>query len=202
MQYTHIFPTSIGSDYRPDLAELALPIAKDYLKQYGRSHMSDNHVTTYYNDPICHEVFAKDERLKPIYDYVIQQSKIYLIAQNLDISKYNLKTPPWTFFASVGKGSEHPAHTHPESLFSCILYLSTTDNCPPIVFNDPRQYYKYTVYHNLMGRPNNSYTLFQEYSIIPKTGMFLIWPAWLEHQVPMSMTDDERITMVFNINKV
>lgn len=202
MQFTHLFPTSIGSDYRPDLAEQVLPIAKQYLKEYGSPHRGSNHITTYYSDTECHTVFRDDNRLKPIYDYVINQSKVYMEAQNLDSTAYKLKDPPWTFFANVGRGSQHEAHTHPECLLSCILYLSTTDNCPPIIFNDPRQYHKYIYYHNRMGQPNNTYTLLSEFVIQPKTGMFLIWPAWLEHQVPVSETDDERITMVFNINKV
>jgi hypothetical protein len=201
MNFANIFPTAVGYEYNQNLAESILPIAKDYLKLYGTTHEGCNHITTYFNNEECKSVFENDVRLKPVYDFVSSKSIEYLKAQNIDVTQYKLKSPPWTFFASVGKNSQHQPHTHPNSLLSCILYLSTTENCPPIIFNDPRPYYKYVYYHNLMGFDSNSYTLYPEYVVQPKTGMFLIWPAWLEHQVPLSQTDDERITMVFNIDR-
>lgn len=203
MNFANIFPTAIGYEYNESLAQSILPIAKDYLKLYGTPHRGDNHITTYSysNNQGYNTVFANDDRLKPVYDFVLSKCIEYLKSQNIDTTHYKLKSPPWTFFASVGKNSQHEAHAHPDSLLSCILYLSTTDKCPPIIFTDPRPYYKYVYYHTLMGRDSNSYTLYPEYVVQPKTGMFLIWPAWLEHQVPLSQTDDERITMVFNIEK-
>ena len=35
--------------------------------------------------------------------------------------------------------------------------------------------------------------------IVPQEGMLLFFPTWLEHDVEPSKTDDERISIAFNV---
>jgi uncharacterized protein (TIGR02466 family) len=34
----------------------------------------------------------------------------------------------------------------------------------------------------------------------PEVGELLLWESWLRHEVPMNMSDDERISVSFNYN--
>jgi uncharacterized protein (TIGR02466 family) len=34
----------------------------------------------------------------------------------------------------------------------------------------------------------------------PEVGEVLLWESWLRHEVPMNMSDDERISVSFNYN--
>ena len=34
----------------------------------------------------------------------------------------------------------------------------------------------------------------------PEAGEVLLWESWLRHEVPMNMSDDERISISFNYN--
>jgi hypothetical protein len=45
------------------------------------------------------------------------------------------------------------------------------------------------------------YKLLPEYVINPTEGMILMWPSWLEHQVPVSKCSEERIAVAFNVNR-
>jgi hypothetical protein len=80
-----------------------------------------------------------------------------------------------------------------------IAFLSINCIEPKIIFNYPRDHYKYIQYPVKFGNPREKYKLLPEYVINPSEGMIMLWPSWLEHQVPVSMCSDERIAIAFNV---
>ena len=94
------------------------------------------------------------------------------------------------------KNSFHYKHPHPFSLFAAVYYVKVPLNSGNIILHNPQ--INYTVF---MG-PHmiESYNTFNSatYSIHPKEGQLLIFPAWLEHEVLPSDTDEERISISFN----
>lgn len=198
MQYTKVFPTLIAHDINLDFSKNLLPVANYYLEKYGKSHRGESHITTYHSNE-CADAMAKDTRLHKFFDYVIMQSRDYMDIMNVDSSEYKFNYP-FSFFAKVGKDSSHDNHTHPDSILSGVFYLSCSENTSPIIFNDPRAYYKYINYKPIFGR-NDGYYLYPEYVVQPQPGMLLLFPSWLEHEVPKQTSDDDRITLVFNLDK-
>jgi hypothetical protein len=198
MQYTEIFPTLVAHDTNLEFSNLLLPVANDYLSTYGKPHRGSNHITTYH-DSDCAAIMAQDKRLHNFFDYAISKSREYLDIMNVDSSSYRFNYPS-SFFAKVGKDALHETHTHPNSIISGVFYLTCSDDVSPIIFTDPRSYYKYIHYEQIFGR-KNGYYLYPEYVVKPKPGMLLLFPSWLEHEVPKQTCDDERITLVFNLDK-
>ena len=203
--YHHIFPTCIASDIRTDLADELYPIANEYLEKYGSAHsygpnQNAGHWTTYYTQESA-EKMVLDARLKKFYEYYISEARTFLDAMNTSSSKYRFNFP-FSFFAKLSAGSKHELHSHPGSVISGVFYIRAAESSPPIVFKDPRPYYKFMYYDTIFndGRDPKSYSLFPEYVVKPKTGMLLLFPSWLEHEVLQSTSDEERITMVFNLD--
>jgi len=87
------------------------------------------------------------------------------------------------WFNVYRKGGFMRPHDHYEAYYGSSLYLSTTQETSPIVFSHPAQV-KFNTVH-------------MEY---PQPGELLIWPGWMFHEVPVNMTDDNRILLSAKID--
>ncbi len=198
MSYHYIFPTLICKEIQKDLASQLLPVAEEYLQNYGEQFMGyKNHVSTYRNVDATIKL-NNDPRIKPLYDYIVKQARAMLEYQNVDHSEYRFTS---SFLVNkVGKDSTHLLHSHPGSIISGCFYLKTSKDSPPLIFKDPRDYYKYIYYRPVFGN-NTPYSLFPEHSVVVEDGLIMLWPSWLEHEVPLSVSDEDRITIAFNLDK-
>ena len=94
------------------------------------------------------------------------------------------------------KNSFHHKHPHLLSLFTSVYYVKVPENSGNIILHNPQ--INYTMY--MSPHMIESYNTFNSttYSIHPKEGQLLIFPAWLEHEVLPSNTEEERISISFN----
>jgi uncharacterized protein (TIGR02466 family) len=185
IEFLPIFPTVIG--YKQDIAftDKALLNAKEILNDKNNLTNAWNYKNTYGNLTI-----AQDKSIEYISQYIIQFAKEYLQNTMVLIEKLNLDVE--LFFSEMNSGDHHGTHAHPNCLLSGICYLATTDSSSDIIFRDPRNHYDY-VYLETVNNIDVS-----TYSITPRAGLILIWPAWVKHEVPVNKTNG-RITAVFNI---
>lgn len=92
-------------------------------------------------------------------------------------------------------GSYNRKHTHFNSMLSGVYYPSVPENSGEIVFTDPRiQAYVITL-------PVTRKTGFTSRRIrrTPSEGEFILFPSWLEHSVEMNKSDEERVSVAFNV---
>lgn len=196
--YNYLFPTCIFSDIQKDLATELLPVANQYLSEYGEPlHHYKNHISTYRNNAATIKLNT-DPRMDKFYNYISSEARKLLEFQNIDSSEFRF-TPSY-LINKVGKDSTHLQHSHPGSIISGCFYLKTSSDSPPLVFKDPRDYYKYINYKQMFGR-TGAYTLLPEHAIGVVDGLIMLWPSWLEHEVPLSSSDGERITIAFNLDR-
>jgi uncharacterized protein (TIGR02466 family) len=101
------------------------------------------------------------------------------------------------------KGDYHDTHNHPHSYLSGTYYLKVPGilkNLPNrsdvrpnhITFYDPRPGVN-------MNSINKDPYIDPEYTIYPKVGDLLMWPAFLNHFVHPNLNDKTRISLSFNI---
>jgi uncharacterized protein (TIGR02466 family) len=196
MHYIDMFPTPVYASVELDLRNKILPVAEDYIKRHGKPYREQSsYISTYSVDSARIEQNS-DARLDPLTDYIKSASKKYFEDISIvppDVSLYYL-------FNKIKLGGEHALHAHPQSILSGVFYLKIPKKSPPIIFNDPRDHYKYIQYPTKFGNPRDMYKLLSEYVINPTEGMILLWPSWLEHQVPPSSCLEERIAIAFNVN--
>jgi uncharacterized protein (TIGR02466 family) len=101
------------------------------------------------------------------------------------------------------RGDYHGLHNHPHCYLSGTYYVdvpnqeasnSNRKDLAPgeISFYDPRAQANMTAV-------KNDPQIEAEYSILPKSGSLLVWPAWLHHFVHPNFSDEPRISVSFNV---
>ena len=92
-------------------------------------------------------------------------------------------------------GGVHTSHIHPNSIISGTTYVSMPTGVSSIKFEDPRL-------PMMMAAPKRKPKIRNELRnfiyISPEVGDVLLWESWLRHEVPMNMSEEERISISFN----
>lgn len=89
----------------------------------------------------------------------------------------------------------HTSHIHPHSVISGTTYVKMPTGTSAIKFEDPRL-------AMMMAAPMRKEQARNEMKqfiyLKPKAGEVLLWESWLRHEVPMNMSEDDRISVSFN----
>ena len=86
-------------------------------------------------------------------------------------------------------------HTHPNNYLSGVFYVRMPEGAGAIAFKDPRPQTRVLRPRSLRDNPLNSL----EFECAATTGTLLLFPAWLEHGIRPSRTEDERISIAWNL---
>jgi len=93
------------------------------------------------------------------------------------------------------EGGIHTSHIHPHSVISGTTYMAMPDGASAIKFEDPRL-------AMMMAAPTRVKDARDELRTFvyakPAVGDVLLWESWLRHEVPMNMSEEERISVSFN----
>ncbi len=93
------------------------------------------------------------------------------------------------------EGGTHGSHIHPHSVISGTTYVSMPDGASALKLEDPRL-------PMMMAAPTRRKGCREELKSFiyeaPAVGDVLLWESWLRHEVPMNMSEDERISVSFN----
>ncbi|WP_226624900.1 2OG-Fe(II) oxygenase family protein [Alloyangia pacifica] len=93
------------------------------------------------------------------------------------------------------EGGTHSSHIHPHSVISGTTYVSMPEGASALKLEDPRL-------PMMMAAPTRRKGCREELKAFvyetPAVGDVLLWESWLRHEVPMNMSDDERISVSFN----
>ena len=93
------------------------------------------------------------------------------------------------------EGGTHSGHIHPHSVISGTTYIAMPVGASAIRFEDPRL-------PQMMAAPprrkdaRNGLKLFVY--VAPKLGDVILWESWLRHEVPVNMSEEDRISVSFN----
>jgi len=91
------------------------------------------------------------------------------------------------------KGTFFRSHAHPNNVFGGVFYPNEGEDFPPITFERPfRNDFAPTV------AKSNTYN--GGISKFPcKKDCLIVFPAWLEHNIPVNPSDEDRYSISFNI---
>jgi len=92
-------------------------------------------------------------------------------------------------------GAAHRSHSHPNNYLSGVYYLRVPASADTINFHDPR------VQAAIIRPPVTALTAANTDQVVVRveSGSLLLFPAWLEHSVDANGSDDERISISFNM---
>lgn len=93
------------------------------------------------------------------------------------------------------EGGIHTAHIHPHSVISGTTYVAMPEGTSAIKFEDPRL----AMMMAAPGRLADARDELRSFVYVkPQVGDVLLWESWLRHEVPMNMTEEDRISVSFN----
>ena len=93
------------------------------------------------------------------------------------------------------EGGTHSSHIHPHSVISGTTYVTMPEGAGALKLEDPRLPMMMTA---PVLRKNAPREMQRFVYVAPKVGDVLLWESWLRHEVPMNMSEEERISVSFN----
>ena len=125
-------------------------------------------------------------------DKVLELGKVYL-----DNLKYEYEemyiTGMWSNILKPGE--THSPHTHSNNLLSGVFYLQSNDNSPAITFIDPRPQASVLQPQQTEYTKDNGTLYFYP----AKVNRMVLFPSWLQHYVPKNNSNENRISIAFNV---
>ena len=110
--------------------------------------------------------------------------------RNLDISNY------WININK--KNHSNKMHVHSSSILSGTYYAATPPQCGGIIFhNRPETSYILGILKQ-MGAVDTRFTVTDQ-TFVPKAGAVLVFPGWLPHSVVENRSEEDRISIAFNL---
>ncbi len=93
------------------------------------------------------------------------------------------------------EGGIHTGHLHPHSVISGTTYVALPEGTNAIKFEDPRLPMMMAAPARQKDAPDELKAFFYA---APEVGDVLLWESWLRHEVPMNISEDDRISISFN----
>ena len=98
-----------------------------------------------------------------------------------------------------GKGHFNKLHDHPGSHFAGVLWIKSLQNSGKLDFENP---FGFSRFHEMKGYTEefkSSFNCHPAYYLSPKSGKMIIFPSSLNHSVGFNESDEDRISVSFNI---
>jgi len=93
------------------------------------------------------------------------------------------------------EGGTHSSHIHPHSVISGTTYVAMPEGASALKLEDPRS-------SRMMAAPPRRKDARRDLQpfvyVAPEVGEVLLWESWLRHEVPMNMSEKDRISVSFN----
>lgn len=95
------------------------------------------------------------------------------------------------------KASFNRPHIHADSTFSGVYYVKCNDKSGNLCFKHPSMAHQFIIKEETVDQYTDD--LASHWTIYPKAGTLVIFPAWLEHYVEPNTSDEDRISIAFNV---
>lgn len=139
--------------------------------------------------------FYRDPTFKPFLEYIM--THIENGVKNYINSKIKLNN----MWVNVNRKNDYNvSHTHGGVDLSGVFWVKTPNGCGNLVFESPNTFVEYKIFTNSKEEITKNFNCFPLYSIVPKEGIIIIFPAHLSHRVQKSSSDSDRISIAFNLD--
>tara|TARA_B100000131_G_scaffold76325_1_gene72851 strand:- start:1101 stop:1667 length:567 start_codon:yes stop_codon:yes gene_type:complete len=146
------------------------------ISGWGRTHYLS---TTDFNDDIIDKSLKKEIK-KHLFKYKTE------ISSNFEYSDYEMIS----WFTKCGKDNYAHMHNHGASDISGVYYHKTNGEDGNLFFHTPNPFLDTNNFYMHLGN---------QWEHTPFEGKLLLFPGWLMHGVRENPTDNERISLSFNI---
>ena len=175
-----------------DLAENCNMIAEDDIA--GQNWCEENNFPGYTSYASLNDLAWRFPIFKDLTKILNKHVENFVKDLQFDLSgkKLNLDS---LWINILPPGGVHSSHLHPHSVISGTTYVKVPEGSGAIKFEDPRL-------AMMMAAPPRKETVRSELKsfvyLEPKVGNIILWESWLRHEVPMNLSNEERVSISFN----
>lgn len=140
--------------------------------------------------------FHNDPSFSEFRNYIVSNANNALCHYNRQFSLGNL----WININK--KGDYNVCHDHPISTISGVIWIKTPENCGKLKFRSPHSFVESSLFEcadKTMCKERNYYDNFE---FMPKEGTMILFASHLLHWVEMNQSDEDRISIAFNLDLV
>lgn len=175
------------------IASQKLDLDLDELTTYCYDHKKNNQsvLKSNYGGWQSNKLNLNDEKLQSVINSIVRVS--------IDIINYYQLSDPF-FVENVwininGKYDYNRPHIHSSSVISGCFYIKAPKDCGNLVLQNPNS--RIACFEENFNRINP--LIYSHYDIVPEENMIYMFPSWIEHYVEPNRSDEDRISMAFNI---
>lgn len=187
MESLEIFPSRLLVGGAPLLDNYKEDLV-DYLYDFSSKNESSSHSNL--GGWQSNSFMYCEKSFKPFRDWMWNTLEPYLQKVTKDIEEFKHSRPNLelynVWFNINGTDAFNMTHTHPHSIYSGVMWIKAPEDCGNLVMVDPSA-------HNMFG------IVPTEYEFEPVEGKVVIFPAHLPHFVKPNNSDEDRISVSFNI---
>lgn len=184
-----LFPTPIWTlDVRPDVMQEMNPRLLDAILALMTPRPALPPGANWQTDPILHRHPAFADFVKMV-EQAGRSAAKFLRLKDTDLfvtGCWGNVNPP---------GGRNSPHTHPNNFLSGVYYVSLPGAASSLVLHDPRPqaFVMMPPVAEFSSHNGNTSTL------EVKEGRMVLFPGWLTHSVPVNSTDQDRVSIAFNL---
>lgn len=201
MLIENIFVSTVAVDMLDLDNEVIKQFCYDVRERQGESRSYSNYGGWHSNVMTGH-VPVLNNLFKEAYMRLLKLHEIFNFRDDL---KPKIET---AWFTINNKGHFNHPHTHRGYTFSGVYYVTAPENCGDLILVHPSQVFPYhyeSWVNHLPVSPFKGQTLEHSMAKVyykPEPGKLIIFPSWLQHYVLPNQTDDDRISISFDVNLI
>lgn len=143
-----------------------------------------------YND-----FFKYDESFAPYLNYI--QSHI-----DVALKFYNLNFTIKELWININKTGDYNIMHHHHRLLSGVFWIHAAENCGDMNLMSPNSYSDAMFYRNIDANVADKEQYKEQLTFIPAEGTMLFFPASMNHSVNPNQSNEDRISITFNLDEV
>ena len=173
--------------------DLDIPLIKEEILKHRLSKPDNKEEYTSYYDSNLLPIDSADVINNCIIDYASSFISSIFTENNLKVDKDTLNV----WYNVYNEGIHHCWHDHGRALLSGTIFIEMNETSSPFKIKSPL----HALIKSWSGNAEFVGRFKQELSFEPEAGTIIMWPGWVEHNVPeQRKTNEPRITISFNID--
>ena len=96
-------------------------------------------------------------------------------------------------------GAYNRLHSHPNSHLSGVMWIKSPKDCGVISFDNPNGHQSYTEINSYNEEFKDQFFVHHAYWLPPIEGRMIIFPSHLQHEVEENKSNEDRISVSFNV---
>ena len=130
------------------------------------------------------------------------QNYLISILSQLDFIKESVGMKVTTWMNINAKNNLSVKHDHSGSVLSGVLWVKCYKNCGRIVFDNPLTFQSFNEISSYKSEFIKKNNYCHSYFFNPIEGRMLIFPSYLQHHVEVNNSEEDRISISFNIDLI